>query len=181
MNFASMHNDHLDPDRFAQQEPPTWWFMLERISRVLMREFGSWGRLYKSLYKGTDCGVTVCVEFNEGEEVYNDRLNGLGSTLVARSIRISSIVEGVEQCTTTHAVDLRKIRSGRAAIAAIYAACDAVEKEAEAIWNQTHGCPACAKAAGFFNPDFQEVCAGDDGVTPVNPKCPSCKGCGTMI
>jgi hypothetical protein len=90
-------------------------------------------------------------------------------------------VEGVERTTETRIVDLLSdaFETPEMAAKAYETAVQAVEDEASEIWNDTHGCPTCAKHfgnCGEFGP-FE----GDDGITPVWDECPDCKGSGSVI
>lgn len=78
-------------------------------------------------------------------------------------IGIGSIVEGVDECTETQKLAFPFTEKK------FWAAVTKVEKQAEAIWNDTHGCSDC----GDENPET--------GYTPVNPKCKTCKGQGISI
>lgn len=198
MNMTRAHNDYLDPDRHRAAEEPEWLPRVQRINRAILRELGpSWGHVVKALYNGTACGVSVQGFFNgdpasrDQEETggYIREANRSGSLAggpdknICTVLYISSIVEGVEQCTGTHKVDLTKMRGPKAAIKAIYAACDAVEKEADEIWKSTHGCEQCAKLQGYYSGETDETCAGLDGFTPCHPECknPECMGKGVVI
>lgn len=103
---------------------------------------GSTELLKRAVYKYTSCGAWVA--FEDG------------------CVKVGSIVEGVDQTTETHTL--------------VYPftdhdwdmALEAVEKEADEIWNATHGCEACGEEDEFGN-------------RPINPNCPVCGGEGTII
>jgi len=95
-------------------------------------------------------------------------------------IHVSSMVEGVDQCTNTVVVDLRSMKSSRAARKALANAISEVDKQADEIWKATHGCEQCAKLWGNVSPDGEEI-SGCDGATPCHPGCKKCKGNGVVI
>jgi hypothetical protein len=136
--------------------------------------------LSRYVYKFTDCGALVGVmvyhEGDEGTWVFGSDIAKLkGDDGLICALSVSSIVEGVEQCTETYAIDLFDERFATPADAVkAFAACVAeVEKEAQAIWNATHGCPTCAGHHGKGE--------GNDGVTAVWTDCPDCNGLGEVI
>ena len=141
--------------------------------------------LARGTYKYTGCGASVGAllyagEDNPGKWVYG---NDLRTDEFITALSVSSIVEGVEQTTDTHIIDLfdDKFETTDHAVAAYGAAVDAVEKEAADIWDQTHGCTTCAKHYGNVAANGIETCEGDDGMTAVWKDCPSCGGYGTAI
>ena len=73
----------------------------------------------KSIYKGTDCGLSV------------------GFT--KKGLTLSSIVEGVDLCTETIEVCYPFGNNE------LWDAVEKVEAQAEAIWNATHGCEDCGE------------------------------------
>lgn len=134
------------------------------------------GELYRQLYKYTDCGPSlgVSVVYPNGSRkwLYCDALYGLGTwaDMAKRGERIThlsvgSIVEGVDfDCETIEVpvhplIDLRK---------RLYGAVEAVNREADYIWSQTHGCPECKTE-------------GEWGHPAINPKCKACKGEGVIL
>ncbi|SHG89180.1 hypothetical protein [Bradyrhizobium erythrophlei] len=144
------------------------------------------GQLARKAYKYTDCGASVGAllyagEDNPGSWVWGEDLSVEGSFFTALSV--TSIVEGVDQTTTTHVIDLldEKFETPKQAAEAYGAALIAVEDEATTIWNDTHGCPTCATHFGNVASNGIETCKGDDGITPVWDKCPDCKGYGSII
>jgi hypothetical protein len=178
MSLESTHNDYLDPDRHMEPEPTELDTKRRDAGLRIMRELSAenWGKVYRALYKGTSCGVTVGVLFAGADKPeYCDDLYRHGKDSWPVQIHVSSIVESVDECTATHIVDLGK----PSVVKALFAACDAVEKEAGAIWDDTHGCEKCAEMMGFHN--GREECAGRDGITPVQPKCKKCGGTGVVI
>jgi hypothetical protein len=142
--------------------------------------------LARNLYKYSDCGAALGAlvyagEDNPGRWVYGDELRNLKPDDFVCALSVSSIVEGVEQCTETHIVDLfdDKFETPEQANAAYGTAVEAVEAEADEIWKQTHGCPTCAKHYGNCG-EFGPI-EGNDGMTPIWDECPDCKGHGTVI
>jgi hypothetical protein len=141
--------------------------------------------LARSAYKYTSCGAAVGAllwagEDNPGTWIYGSDLRPIPAGRQVVCISVSSIVEGVEQTTKTHIVDLMKLTPEKASVA--YSdALEAVEKEADEIWKATHGCEKCAEHFGGVADNGVETCEGNDGCTPVWPECPGCKGYGVPI
>lgn len=140
-------------------------------------------------------------EITVREWVYCDRLYTWGTWedlatrgVLIRGISVSSIVEGVDAVTDTHIIDctINSLETNMTADEAeqglhitlrrlFDAAVEAVDKEAGEIWDDTHGCDACAK-----------LWADDSGITtehlhdtwdavPVWKDCPECGGAGIVI
>ena len=97
----------------------------------------------RATYKYTSCGAWIAEE-NEG-------------------ILVGSIVEGCDHGTETHTLNYPF------EIDCFWKALESVEKEAEEIWNDTHGCKDCG-----------DECV-DTGYTPINPECKTCEGEGIII
>lgn len=117
----------------------------EELEALLNDTFGREGLSgwQKSVYKGTDCGAWI--------------------TLVdPNTIRMGSIVEGVDEGAETHT--LTYPFEG----AEVWEILEIIEKDCERIWNDTHGCPECGVMASV-------------GYTPINPDCPECEGHGISI
>lgn len=160
---------------------------LENLNGILARHSAETvADLARNAYKYTDCGASVGAllyagEDNPGKWVYGDELRALKPDDFVTALSVSSIVEGVEQNTRTIIVDLfsEDYETPDQAADAWGAAVDAVEKEADEIWQQTHGCPTCAKHWGNCG-EFGTI-EGDDGMTPIWDKCPDCGGGGTVI
>ncbi len=92
----------------------------------------------------------------------------------APGVSFGSIVEGVEQTTTTHTIAYPCTGKD------IKNALEAVEAEARDIWNLTHGCAYCwpdGEPGAAHDPE-DEWLVGD---TLVNPNCPKCHGQGVVI
>jgi hypothetical protein len=154
--------------------------------KAILGEHENVASLARSAYKYTDCGASLGVllyagEDNPGKWVYGDELRNLKPDDFITALSVSSIVEGVDRTTETRIVDLFSdaFETPEMAAKAYETALQAVEDEASEIWNDTHGCPTCAKHfgnCGEFGP-FE----GDDGITPVWDECPDCKGSGSVI
>jgi hypothetical protein len=132
--------------------------------------------LAHAVYKHGACGASVQFLI-DGDWCRGDaawlrtpwrKLHGL------TAIRVSSIVEGVEQTTQTHIVDLLRLpaRNDKALFTAFWSAVESVEQEAAEIWHNTHGCDVCAEHFGI---DL------DDDHSPVWNDCPNCCGDGFII
>ncbi len=148
---------------------------------IAFRSYIGPGQLYRSVYKAVSCGPSVAMEV-DGITICNDALYGLGNWAEfgskhkkVTSISLSSIVEGVNQCTTTHKIRILVAHQVRDDF---WAAVKSVNREAEKIWNDTHGCKVCAK---LWADNIPPEAAGEDGITPVHPKCPGCGGHGCVI
>jgi hypothetical protein len=137
------------------------------------------GRLARNAYKYTDCGAWLSVEVwhEDGNKlVHGDAVRDLATDAPITAIHVGSIVEGVEHGTEVHIIDLLDdaFEEPSMAAAAYNAALAAVEQEANDIWQDTHGCPTCAKHWG-------EDSEGNDGMTPIWPDCPDCDGDGAVF
>lgn len=96
----------------------------------------------KGIYKGTSCGAWLSLEED--------------------GIKIGSIVEGVDEYAETQCLPFPF------STAKLMEAIQAVENDADRIWNETHGCDDCGMEDEF-------------GRRHVNPNCKTCKGEGTVI
>ncbi len=171
-----MNEDHLDPDRHLYgPEPSEDDCIRNEHGMEVLAEFDckNWGEFYRRLYKGSDCGVSVGVVFaGPDQTIYCDRLYDFGPEEWPIEVHISSIVEGVDQETETIVVDLLPDNP----MDRIYAACDEIEKQAQEIWDATHGCDKCAELIE------KELGFGPlDGENHVHPDCPECGGQGIVI
>lgn len=160
--------------------------------------------LYRQIYKYSACGPSIgfCINYWDNEIVkdgpcagetyeverskwiYCDNLLSLGTWAdmdrkgeLVSAISISSIVEGVDDTTDTYIVDTLKLNDDPEAIAkTFYNHCDKVEQEAQAIWDDTHGCESCRKHWQSEGCEYD-----DDDMVPVWTECPHCGGSGTVI
>lgn len=139
MSFTSMHNDHLDPDKWnSQEEPPEWWDEMEANCAEFMAEFSSktWYDFYRPVYKGTDCGPTVGVLVHGSDKpVYCDDLRKVKCDDPVVQVYVSSIVEGSEAVTETHVIDM----TIPGALERFWAALESVDEEATQLWNEANG------------------------------------------
>lgn len=150
--------------------------------RLLLDYYGAenWGRFYVQAYRDSTCGVTVGVVFHSHDRpVYCDDLYKYGPDDWPIEVHVSSIVEGVDQTTSTRIIKL----DSPECLPAFDAALEAVDEEAGAIWDETHGCETCAKHWQQDPPDWE---GWDDlryavGDTPIWAECPSCHGSGAVI
>jgi hypothetical protein len=97
----------------------------------------------KATYKYTTCGAWI--------------------TQSSDGIKIGSIVEGCDQGTSEYTLDYPF------EIDLFWDSLDKVDKEAEKIWDETHGCDDC----GEENPET--------GYTAINYQCKTCNGEGAII
>ena len=97
----------------------------------------------KATYKYTTCGAWI--------------------TQSSDGIKIGSIIEGCDQGTLIYILDYPF------EIDLFWDSLDKVDKEAEKIWDETHGCADC----GEENPET--------GHTAINYQCKTCNGEGIII
>jgi hypothetical protein len=116
--------------------------LLEAVTGDKLPDTEAVERVKRDVYKYTDCGAWIAFE--------------------EKGITVGSIVEGVDEGTDTHFVPYPFT------LAEYDTALDEVEKEASAIWNETHGCDDCG--------DLDEF-----GSRSINPECKTCKGEGQII
>ena len=80
------------------------------------------------------------------------------------SVRLGSNVDGVDQVTDVmvlfYPFEMEKFWEER----------DKIEKQAEEIWNETHGCEDCDIVSKF-----------DEGLHAINSECKTCNGEGIII
>ena len=175
----------------------------EHIKKAFSDNYGP-GDLYRTAYKYTACGPSVGMyvvdtcetgDFRSGWH-YCDALYKLGTWedmdkrgLLITGISVSSIVEGVEATTDTIEIDTRADALADRMVAAdeddiartlsrlFDEALAEVNKQASAIWDDTHGCDTCQAhwvAEGHGDGTI-------DGAVPVWSDCPDCEGAGTII
>ena len=154
--------------------------------------------LYRQVYKYTDCGAHLSMQiqyyktiepdgFNDfpfdklvSEWVHSDALRRLGTWkdldgqgVLVTAMMVGSIVEGVDQCTESIEVEAQQLDEAPEGFHwRFYVALSEVEREAEAIWSETHGCETCAK---HFGRDL------DGELSPVWTDCPDCEANGRVI
>lgn len=92
----------------------------------------------KYVYKYTDCGAWI--EFIDG------------------GIKLGSIVEGVDECTNVYTLMYGQFTENQ-----FYNTLTLIDEEAQAIWDNTHGCEDCGMGGS------------------VNPECKTCDGNGAII
>jgi hypothetical protein len=152
--------------------------------------------LYRQVYKYTSCGayLSVTIEYTkvsgtcfddyheqiEQKTINCDDLPLLGTwqdmdqrgELVV-SFTVGSIVEGVDYGTEDIEVISNQLEEEPKEFRKRFdKALEEVEKEAESIWNETHGCESCANHWGIdLNEEF----------SPIWTDCPDCKGSGTTL
>lgn len=98
------------------------------------------------------------------EAEYTAEIKWREITGIREVFRVGSIVEGTDAEAETRYVYLPCKAED------LDAAVQAVEDDAELIWNQTHGCEECAKRNGWEWPGCS-----------VDEECPSCDGYGVVI
>ena len=154
------------------------------------------GALYRQVYKYTDCGayLSMTIEylqvsgtcFDDYHEqivqktLHCDELRQLGTWMamdergqLVVSFTVGSIVEGVDEGTDNIEVEAKQSDEEPSEYRnRFYVALQEVEQQADAIWQDTHGCETCANHFGINL---------DDGHSPVWTECPNCNGNGTSI
>lgn len=144
--------------------------------------FDSLFALYRGIYKHTPCGPTLGVRIwigpkDEPVTYYGDDLRKLGTFKDMRKsgdlimeLYVTSIVEGVDYGTDTYSVEWDPCNvEPKELCKQFWKAVEDCNREAESIWNETHGCPDC----------FPEM--DDAELNPVNPECKMCGGHGIVI
>lgn len=158
--------------------------------------------LYRQVYKFTACGAYLSVRINYFETlpsdesgydadiersrwVHSDELHTLGTWkdldekgVLITALLVGSIVEGVDFGTDDIELEIDQLDEEPEAFRKrFYAALDEVEDQAQAIWNDTHGCDVCQAhwaAEGFGDGTL-------DGAVPIWKECPDCEGHGIVI
>jgi hypothetical protein len=181
--------DNEDPDNryFAQAFP----------------DADSPAELYRQVYKYTNCGAYLSVQieyyktvepdgFNEfpfdklvTEWVNCDELRRFGTWkdmdqqgVLVTALLVGSIVEGVDYGTDNIEIVANQTEEDPSDYQTrFYAALSEVEREANAIWNDTHGCESCV---AYWTDQGLDI---DDsgGLVPVYQYCPDCQGSGAII
>jgi hypothetical protein len=169
-------------------------------------DYASLWSLYRSVYRYTSCGpnlgVTVYMmteppnadfdsEHCHSEEIwghktfYGDDLNKLGSWqdmrdqgIVITALHVSSIVEGVDQCTATIVVEWTpEEKDPQELHEEFWKAVKDTDDEADRIWKETHGCDWCreywVETHGMELEEFDQCEVWED--------CPQCEGDGVTI
>lgn len=181
----SKHDDYLDPDRyFGNNEPKDNELVKEAFS-----EYEGLGDLYRTTYKYTACGPSVGACIEPGGWMYCDSLYKLGTWedmdkkgQVILALSVGSIVEGVGYDCDTIEIEVHSFETAEALEAAFDEAVDDVNKQADAIWKETHGCETCEKH--WREEGMTTDAYGNElgtGTTPVWDECPDCGGSGTII
>ena len=154
--------------------------------RDIAREIGddSFYGIYRAIYKGSECGVSVGFLVSGLPEhhparrsenpvwVYCDSLSKLGN--IAELLRSGVLILGV--CITGYVegcdIDLQPhilTRTRKRTVTAddIWNAVKESDSEASDLWDETHGCEDCGPEDEFGN-------------RHINPKCQSCHGDGVI-
>ena len=95
---------------------------------------------------------------------------------VIRALCVSSIVEGVDECTDTLTIENDPDEYDPGAFSEEWSRIiEKTEKQASGIWDATHGCDGCE--AHWISEGQAEFSTG----TPVWKECPDCDGEGVVI
>jgi len=148
-SFHQAHNEHLDPDihNVEMDSIETTGDGVDVRMAILLdntfdrKDLAGWK---KSTYKGTDCGAWF-------------------KLISPLSIEMGSIVEGADECAETQTLTYPFSSQD------VWNALEAIEKDCERIWMETHGCDDCF-------PDTEESLT-----VPVRLDCKTCKGKGVVI
>lgn len=167
------------------------------------------GDLYRQTYKYTECGPWLSAQiqyikvlepdgFDDypheqevSEWVHSDDLYRLGTWadmdangVLVTALMVGSIVEGCDEVTGKYELEVQHLDEEPQEFAErFYKTVEDVNAEANAIWNDTHGCETCAKhwhEEGLDNWEYGRF-EGNDGITPVWEDCPDCGGDGVWI
>ena len=115
----------------------------------------------KEFLEARECGEE---DFSDVEKAtYKYTTCGAWITQSVDGIKFGSIIEGCDQETQVYTLDYPF------EIDPFWDGLDKVDKQAEGMWNATHGCDDC----GEENPDT--------GYTAINFGCKTCKGEGVII
>jgi len=90
-------------------------------------------------------------------------------------VSVSSIVEGIDQCTDTIVLEDDKFT-----VDAFWHAVENVNQQAYDLWMETHGCEECSKLSNHIGLWHRHT-EGCDGITPVHLDCSVCDGRGFPI
>ena len=125
----------------------------------LVSEYGSPYGFYRSVYKGTDCGPTIGMLFEQMDGwVYCSDLPGQMDDLTIRAISVSSIVEGSDvEIEPIIVTDPEKF----------WEAVEEVNEQASFYWNRDNTTHLKVDVNVHFevNPQFCSWTAGDDAPT----------------
>jgi hypothetical protein len=159
--------------------------------------------LYRQIYAHTSYGAYLSVQiqyykttepdgFNEfpfdklvSKWVHRGELRRLGTWkdmdsqgVLVTSLLVGSIVEGCDYGTDNIEVEANQTDEDPSDYRTRFdAALSEVEREANAIWNDTHGCESCV---AYWTDQGLDI---DDsgGLVPVYQYCPDCQGSGVSI
>lgn len=156
--------------------------MTQAMFNWISEEHDSLYGFYRTYYKYVDCGPSIGFRVN-GKWVYCDALRALGTIdeMVARNdkveeVMVSSIVEGTDACVPAVTLTWAQIGMSDDPWALFNGLVADVDKEAHAIWSETHGCSMCAK-------HWNEVEGVDHHSIGCHvwSECPICDGAGIPI
>ena len=116
----------------------------------------------KEFIEARGCGEK---DFSEVERAtYKYTTCGAWIAQSSDGITIGSIVEGCDEGTSVYTLDYPF------EIDLFWDSLDKVDKEAEKIWNDTHGCEDCGIVSELH-----------EGLHAINPQCKTCEGEGIII
>ncbi len=138
-DFARMHNDYLDPDRYYNKsDDEERYANAVDNSKALLEPLGckTWGNFYKAVYKGTACGPTIAVRFFDSDVAYyNDELYKFAADKPALKISVSSIVEGSDVEVPAIHVDMTEEDAHKT----FWNIVETVNRQATELWDEANG------------------------------------------
>ena len=161
----------------------------------------SLSELYRQVYKYSQCGAYMCatIEYLEvtgtcfddyHEQIVQknfggDELQQLGTWQAMDErgelvvfLTLGSIVEGVDYGTDDIEIEAKQLDEEPSEFRKRFdAALKEVEQQAQAIWQDTHGCESCQAYWTDQGIDLDD----SGGLVPVYKYCPDCQGHGTSI
>jgi len=148
---------------------------MTNLTDAIAKRYDNPAALFRSLYKHTDCGAQAGLLVDEVSHaggtrwVYDARdLPRSWEDIHVLAVSVWSAVEGIDATTETHIVYAKDV-TDEDFYETLDAAVAAVEAEAAALWNETHGCPTCAAHHGVdLTVDYATVWG----------ECPDCGGRG---
>lgn len=154
---ASPYDDEPDPPDDPMGIAPS----IQAIMDTLHGGDDLW-LFYRSIYKYTPCGPSVGFRIN-GEWKYCDDLpRHVTENEIVDAVHVSSIVEGVD-CGVEGANLFVPFPAEH-----FWELVDSVDKQAQVLWDETHGCEDCGPETEM-------------GYIAINPDCKTCHGSGAVI
>ena len=148
---------------------------------TLSERYDSPSEFYRAKYKYTDCGPSVGLLVQGRGWLWCDRLRDLGTFADMRArgetveaLAVSSIVEGTDAEVPAIEATWEEIQADP--WSRIDGIVDEIDRAAQEIWSDTHGCDACA-AHWREEWEHEDIEAG----CPVWDECSECGGDGIAL